>query len=164
MPPPPPKPPDLGTILKKPELEMIAKQYNPITMGQLLRVGLIARHKPIEPYLDGIGATLYPEFDPSGKSTPLPSANRERCLVALLASRSRSLELAIHLYLALVNGVAAAELAHILVATGVYTGVDTIGHAFAVTQTTLETLQKLAKAGKVDPATVLGALAKAFPG
>lgn len=154
---------DLTAILTAPQLQTIVNQYDPVALGTLLSKGLIKQYSPISPYLAAIGKELYPEFKakPPG---PLPAANRERCLVALLASRSRRLELAIHIYMALVNGVGPAELAHIVLATGIYTGVDTVGAAFNVTQGTLEKLRDLALLNTADPTTVILALAAVFPG
>jgi len=154
---------ELKTILTGGELQIVKAQYDAIAMGKLLSLTLTTQYPPISPYLAAIGKELYPEF--KGKPPgPLPAANRERCLVALLASRSRRLELAIHLYLALVNGVDPEELAHILLTPCIYTGVDTIGAAFGVMQGTLEKLNALAKLNTADPTTVLQELAKIFPG
>jgi alkylhydroperoxidase/carboxymuconolactone decarboxylase family protein YurZ len=153
---------DLTTILTATELQTITSSYNAVTMGALLAKGLTDHYPAISPYLGAIGQELYPEFKPQ-PAGPLSAANRERCLVALLASRSRRLELAIHIYLALVNGVSTAELAHICVASGIYTGVDTVGSAFDVMQATLEKLQALAQANAADPLHVLIGLASVFP-
>jgi len=154
--------PDLKTILTG-ELPLIIQQYDPVAMGELLSKDLVELHVAIKPYLLGIGVTIYPEFKPRRSRSLLSPANRERCAVALLASRSRRFELALHLYMALANGVEPEELAQILVATGVYTGVDTIGAAFGVFLRTLATLKGLAGARTVDPATVFAKLRADFP-
>jgi carboxymuconolactone decarboxylase family protein len=153
---------DLSTILSQTELDIIVGQYDPVVVGKLLSAGLANQHQVIRPYLSGIGDSLYPEFDPSPHANPLSAANRERCLVALLASRSRRLELAIHSYMALANGVAPGELAQIILAAGVYTGVDTVASAFDTLQTTLQNLKDLVMAKTADPGKVLAKLAEAF--
>lgn len=153
---------ELTTILARTELTAVISNYNAPAMGQLLSAGLITHYPAISPYLGAIGQELYPEFK-SQPAGPLAAADRERCLVALLASRSRRLELAIHIYLALVNGVGVAELAHICLAAGIYTGIDTVGSAFEVMQKTLETLQAVAQTSTPDPQTVLVGLATALP-
>jgi alkylhydroperoxidase/carboxymuconolactone decarboxylase family protein YurZ len=156
-------PQDLTKILTKADLQIIVAQYDPVAMGKLLPVVPVTQYPPIQPYLTGIGGTLYPEFDPELPANSLSAPNRERCLVALLASRSRRVELAIHIYMALANGVEPAELAHILVAAGVYTGVDTVAISFGVMQTALETLKDLAGKKTADPKTVLEALGAVLP-
>lgn len=153
---------DLTTILTGTDLTAVISNYDAPIMGQLLAGGLIVHYPAISPYLGAIGQELYPEFkaQPAG---PLSAADRERCLVALLASRSRRLELAIHIYMALVKGVSAAELAHICLAAGIYTGIDTVGSAFEVMQTTLEKLRAIAQTGVPTPQNVLIGLASVFP-
>lgn len=153
---------DLTKILNANELKTVVDQYDPVTMGQLLSFKLLAQYPAIRPELTGIGDTIYPELN-SKPDGPLSAANRERCLVALLACRSRRLELAIHVYMALANGVTPAELAHIVVATGIYTGVDTISNALDVLQGTFTTLQKLAQNNAVDPGRAIAELAKGLP-
>jgi hypothetical protein len=159
----PSTPESLTTILTKTDLQTIVGQYDPVAMGKLLPVAPVIRYSPIGPYLTKIGETLYPEFDPELPANPLSAPNRERCLVALLACRARRLELAIHLYMALANGIDPAELAHILVAAGVYTGIDTVAIAFEVMQSALEILKDLAGKKTADPKTVLLAFNAAIP-
>jgi alkylhydroperoxidase/carboxymuconolactone decarboxylase family protein YurZ len=157
-------PVDLSTILTQSELDFIVSQYDPVVLGKLLSISLATQHKVTRPYLSGIGDSLYPEFDPSSRrENPLSAANRERCLVALLASRSRRLELAIHGYMALANGVAPGELAQIALTAAVYTGVDTLANAFDTLQGTLERLKDLVRRKTAAPGQVLLELAKAFP-
>jgi carboxymuconolactone decarboxylase family protein len=157
-----PVPPELSTILNQPELDSIAGQYNPVVVGKLLSLRLANQHKVTRPYLRGIGNSLYPEFESSRRTNPLSAANRERCLVALLASRSRRLELAIHIYMALANGVVPGELAQIILAAGVYTGVDTVGSGFDTLQMTLLTLKNLVTSKTLDPEKVVSTLAGVF--
>jgi len=154
--------PDLTKILSASELKTIVDQYNPVVMGQLLSAKLLAQYPTIRLELTGIGDTIYPELN-AKPDTPLSAANRERCLVALLACRSRRIELAIHVYMALANGVTPAELAHIVVTAGIYTGVDTVSSAFDVLQGTFTTLQELAQNKTVDPSKAILELAKALP-
>jgi alkylhydroperoxidase/carboxymuconolactone decarboxylase family protein YurZ len=159
-----PTPPDVTTILSRSDLETIQNQYDRIEMGQVLSSILTHEYPPIADYLTGIGTTIYPEMQKGGKPGTLLPANRERCLVALLACRSRRLELAIHLYMALANGVGVAELAHIVVATGAYTGVDTVGNAFTVMEITLGVLKAMVAANTANPEAVFGALLVPLPG
>jgi len=151
-----------GATLSSAEIDAVAKSYDPLAMGQLLSATLVALYSPTEHLLRGIGDALYPEFAASGSETPLTPACRERCLVALLASRTRTLELAIHVYMAIANGVAPDELRQILLVVAAYTGIDTAANGFRMLETTLQVLKACAKNGAVDPQTVLGALAQAL--
>lgn len=153
---------DIRSILPQPDVDKIIKAYDPKILGGAISGGLARDYPPIAPYLEGIGKTLYPEFDAQNPPSPLSPANRERCLVALLASRSRAVELAIHAYMAIANGVPVAELAHIAVAAGAYTGVDTVGIAFGVLKKALIALKDLADKNTVDPGTIIVRLLNEF--
>jgi len=156
-------PTDVTNILARSDLDTITAQYNPTTLGVLFGSPAV-QYAGIAPLLQGIGDTVYPELkSPPGTAGPLAAANRERCLVALLASRTRHLELALHLYMALANGVAAAELAQIVALTGAYCGVDTATMSLTVMQGTLAALKDLAVKQTADPKSVLLALSAAFP-
>jgi alkylhydroperoxidase/carboxymuconolactone decarboxylase family protein YurZ len=159
----PPTPEDLTKILSTSDLKAIKSKYDPIAMGNVLSFTLTHQYQAITPYMTAMGGALYPEMQTGATPSPLPAENRERCLVALLAGRSRRLQLAVHIYLALANGVEPPELVHILLATGVYTGFDTVPSSFEVMQTTLDALKDVVAKKTPDPATVLGALAGALP-
>jgi len=150
--------PNLTAILGPEDLKVIVGQYNAAAAG--LGTKLSDQYPPIGPALKGIAATLYPEATKT--EVALSPANRERCLVAILASRSRRLELAIHAYLALGNSVTPPELAHIVVVSGIYTGIDTVSEGFDVLQTTFTVLKKAVKDQKADPQNVIRALFGAF--
>jgi alkylhydroperoxidase/carboxymuconolactone decarboxylase family protein YurZ len=159
----PPTPEDLTKILSASDLKAIKSQYNPIAMDNVLSFTLTHQYEAITPYMTAMGGALYPEMQTGATPSPLPAANRERCLVAVLAGRTRRLQLAVHIYLALANGVEPPELVHILLATGVYTGFDTVPSSFGVMQATLDVLKGLVAKNTAAPATVLGALAVALP-
>lgn len=153
---------DIPGILPQADIEKIVAAYDPKILAAAISGGLGRDYPPIEPYLEGIGKTLYPEFDAQNPASPLSPPNRERCLVALLASRSRTVELAIHAYMAIANRVYPPELCHIVVAAGAYTGVDTVGIALGVLKKTFTVLKKLADDDTVDPGTVIARLLPAF--
>jgi alkylhydroperoxidase/carboxymuconolactone decarboxylase family protein YurZ len=159
----PPTPEDLTKILSTSDINVIKRQYDPIKMGTVLSYTLTTQYPAITPYMTTMGGALYPEMQAGGKDSPLPPANRERCLVALLAGRARHLQLAVHIYTAIANGVDPSELVHILLATGVYTGFDTVPTSFGVMQTTLDVLKGLVATNTADPKTVVGALFVALP-
>ena len=151
-----------GVTLSSAEIEVVANSYDPLAMGQLLSATLVSLYSPTEHLLRGIGDALYPEFDAKGSEASLTPASRECCLVALLASRTRTLELAIHIYMAIANRVAPDELRQILLVVAAYTGIDTAANAFRMLETTLQVLNACAKNGAASPQTVLAALAQAL--
>jgi hypothetical protein len=95
----------------------------------------------------------------------LSIGDHARCAVAILAACGQRLPLAIHIYVALMNGISPAEIAHILGLAGSYGGADSGATGFATGITTLETLQRLIRSDAPRRAIdVYGALRAALPG
>jgi hypothetical protein len=121
---------------------------------------LVGLYPPVKNYVEAVGTTLYPEMQatPDG---PLARANRERCVLAVLGGRQESLNLAVHIYLALVNGVSPGEIAHILALAGVYGGMGSFAHSLDIEKVTLEHLKTLYRK-PADPLAVFIELKTAF--
>lgn len=155
---------DVREILTEYELEELRKQYDALEMGETIGTVLPEIYPPIAAYMSAVGQTLYPEFQKGGgKDSPLSAANRERCLVTLLAARrGEGVNLAVHIYLALVNGVCPAEIARILVLAGIYSGISAFPPGVTVEARTLATLKAVVGKGDARPAQVYDALKKAF--
>jgi ubiquinone/menaquinone biosynthesis C-methylase UbiE/alkylhydroperoxidase/carboxymuconolactone decarboxylase family protein YurZ/uncharacterized protein YbaR (Trm112 family) len=79
--------------------------------------------------------------------TALSVRDRERCLIALLASRGADRNLALHIYIALMNEISPEEIAHILFLAGIYTGVDNLAKGLAAEVKVLEALRTLVVEG-----------------
>jgi alkylhydroperoxidase/carboxymuconolactone decarboxylase family protein YurZ len=115
------------------------------------------------PTADGFVGAIERAFYAGGALT---AANRERCIVALLAAREERHFLAIHVYLALMEGVAPEEIADVVFLSAVYTGVPALTRGIAVVERTLALLENMAAAGDgaaLHPVTgILPALQQAF--
>jgi alkylhydroperoxidase/carboxymuconolactone decarboxylase family protein YurZ len=113
-------------------------------------------------YVGAIGSAFYYDADRrAADSGLLDETDRERCLIALLASRGRTFELAVHIYLGLMAGVSEAEIRHVLFLAGVYAGSDSFNASLRVLNRTLATLTRIA--GHPSGPEVLQALSKEFP-
>ncbi len=86
---------------------------------QRMREELPTTYEPAAAYTIAVEKIFYNE----PHADMLSAQDRERCIVALLASRDADVNLALHMYLALMEGVAPGEIAHILLLAGVYSGV-----------------------------------------
>jgi alkylhydroperoxidase/carboxymuconolactone decarboxylase family protein YurZ len=112
-------------------------------------------------YVEAIGDLLYskllPEESDPGLRSALSVEDRERCLVAVLASREAGLALAIHVYIALMEGVSPQEIAHILLLVGIYSGIDHLTGGLKTELQVLGALKKQIIAGKpLDVDTIAG--------
>lgn len=147
----------IADILKDDAVERLRTAYgNGDVMTKALSAALPALYPASQQYIDAIGDAFYPL---QGAKTPLEAADRERCLVTLLASRGAKRNLAIHVYMALMARIPATEICHILLLVGAYAGVETLANALTIAKTTFETLATVAGGASYGPVDVLKALA-----
>jgi alkylhydroperoxidase/carboxymuconolactone decarboxylase family protein YurZ len=124
-------------------------------------------HTEAENYVNAIGNAFYYNAVAEESRDPdrgrLTEPDRERCLLALLASRGRTFELAAHVYIALMMKISEAEIRHILFLAGVYAGSDSLNASLMVLNRTLEVLDDVAPK-HLPCEVVLGVLAAEFAG
>lgn len=150
---------DLTTILSAEAVEALRAQYAPEFMLAASRYAVAAPYPPNAGYVEWIIGSLY-----DGKR--IAAKDRERTLIALLASQStgHSLLLAVHLYWGLMEGLTVAEIADTLALSGVYLGLPHYTAALGTLSGTLKILGFLAARpeAKLDPKVVVGALKAAI--
>jgi alkylhydroperoxidase/carboxymuconolactone decarboxylase family protein YurZ len=90
---------------------------------------LVANSSAVSLYLSSIEQAFY-----QGRPAPGRIANedRERVVLALLTSQGAGRNLAIHVYLALMEGVQAVEIIDILFLSGIYSGVNLLSQSLKV--------------------------------
>jgi len=107
-------------------------------------------------YIEAISTGFY-----DAASQMLPSRYRECAVVALLASQGDELNLAYHLFLALMANISANDVYDILLLTGVYAGVNRLTSALGTARTTFDAIIDAANQGDKTPADVLVRIKKA---
>lgn len=151
---------DLSTVMPDATLARLRAQYSAEYLLAVSRNSVEAPHPPAAGFAQWVVGYLY-------DARHLKPADRERTLVALLASQSAapSLMLSIHLYWGLMEGLGVVELADVLALSGAYTGLPRYTAGLITLRRTLDSLVALAAPAdaKLDPAAVIGALFKAFP-
>jgi ubiquinone/menaquinone biosynthesis C-methylase UbiE/uncharacterized protein YbaR (Trm112 family) len=149
-------------MMKPADVEKLKREYDDGTMNSALASFFPAHYPLTAEYIKTIEAAFYVEpasENGSRSRTKLSPDDRERCLISILASRGTKLTLAIHMYIALMNGVTDDEIAHILFLNGVYTGIDNLSFSLDVQQKTFDVLTKLAaKPQPQGPKEIVGAL------
>jgi alkylhydroperoxidase/carboxymuconolactone decarboxylase family protein YurZ len=153
----------INDILTAAQLITLRDEYDPAEMNAVLGAPLPAVYPACRPYLDTIGDLFYGGTTADMTGSPLSAKNRERCLVATLAARGASLNLAVHMYMALVENVAPNEIAHIVMLVGAYTGIDNFAGALQAAAKTFTVLGKVADSPHARAADVFKALVLAFP-
>lgn len=125
---------------------------------------LLKAYGPAEGYLNAVFATFFPDIPDSEKV--LQDDDRERCIVAILAARDADFNLALHMYMAMMEGVSPAEIAHILLLTGVYGGVGSFSDGINIEVAVLKLLGSLVVEGPrgvevmgdIDPPSIFNKL------
>lgn len=150
---------DLRTHLTDASVTALVAAYNPKTMLDASRLAVALPFPPNEGYVEWIINNLY-------DGERIASKDRERTLIALLASQTTgsSLLLAVHLYWGLMEGLSIAEIADTLALAGVYMGLPHYTAALDTLRDTLKTLREVtAKPGAaLDAMSVVGALRATF--
>src|SRR5262245_47844544 len=125
------------TTLPRDTLKALKHTYNRDAMTAVLSGGMPARYAAVNDYVKVISAAFY-----SGEGQTTPPRDRERCLIAILASRDAGANLAIHIYLGLMEGLSLQEIADIIYLAGIYTGVDRLSDGLSAYVRTLGVLAK----------------------
>lgn len=150
---------DLATVLDDATLAALRAQYSADFMLAASRGAVVGPHPAAAGYVNWVVDYLY-------DGTRLKPADRERCLVALLAAKTTdaSFTLAVHLYWAMMEGLTVDELADVLALAGTYHGMPHYAMGQVTFRKTLDALRGLYARTPTtcDPAAVIGALRSAF--
>ncbi len=84
---------------------------------------------PVTAYLTAVEKAFYVDEPGPGR---LANDDRERVILSLLASQGAVGNLAIHVYLALMEGVGASEIVEVLFLTGIYSGVNRLAQSLKI--------------------------------
>lgn len=158
----PPKIPHISQMLHPTRLDALRAGYSDKALNELFDAVLPNLYKPSKKYIE----TILDAFDHNRPSDASPTRkalsppDRERCIVALLASRGETFTLAMHIYTGLMVGLTPQEIANILMLTGVYAGVSTFTDGLLILGKTLGELQKSTTGS--SPQEVFQALKTAF--
>jgi Carboxymuconolactone decarboxylase family len=152
----------IDATLSESQLNILKQGYLKEDMIQLLSVGMPALDARTTQYIGSIRTTFY-----DGSSATIVPKDRERCLIAVLASRDAGLNLALHIYIGLMEGLTPQEIADVIFLSGVYTGVDRISDGLVTEVKTLGVLVRVIAETATPPlqctaSAVVAALRAAF--
>lgn len=148
------------------KIEILRREYVREQAVALLNAVLPATYDQAREYADAVAHAFYGDLpDDRGREgrDRLSTQDRERCLIALLTSRRAELELAIHVYLAVMERISPEEIANVMMLTGMYTGLDNFSRGLRVEAKALETLADIVDENAPrDAGSVLLRLRNAF--
>lgn len=146
------------------ELTKLRNQYNArLAEMEAILSDVGNEFPPVKPWLDGVGETIFTEFlQPAPQGLPLSAKDRERCLIALIAERRETLNLAVHIYMGLMNDISPAEVCNVLALTAVYGGISAYIRGIKVAEATFSELKILSLLPVCGPAIVVPKLGAKF--
>src|SRR5262245_37938360 len=125
----------VDAALTNDQLGILRQAYAKEDMITLLSAGMPSLDARTTQYIESIRQAFY-----DGGGTTIGPKDRERCLIAVLVSRDSGLNLALHIYLGLMEGLTPQEVADVIFLSGGYTGVDRISDGLATVVKTLGVL------------------------
>jgi hypothetical protein len=147
----------IDTILADERLDALRKGYKREEMTRILSGGLPGLDDDTASYI----ATIREQFYQRAPRQMHPQ-HRERVLIGVLVSRDAGLNLALHVYIGLMERLSPHDIADIIFLSGVYTGVDCISDGLDTVTRTLDVLSQLAQKGRCTVVQVATELRDAF--
>jgi hypothetical protein len=147
----------INVTLHEPELEKLRAGYDSEVMTGLLGRGLPGLDADTTTYVKAIRKQFYKRAHQR-----MRPQDRERVLIGVLVSRDAGLNLALHVYSGLMEGLSPHDVADIIFLSGIYTGVDCISDGLDAVTRTLDVLSQLADEDRCTVLDVVGQLRAAF--
>ena len=128
---------DIRSALSNDQLTTLRGRYDSRQMTAFLSRGIPGLHKNTSDYIQAIRTAFY------DKSRMQPR-DREICLIGILAARGAGLNLALHIYIGLMEGLSPDDVADVIFLAGIYMGVDVMSDGLDTTLRTLTVLAQVA--------------------
>lgn len=146
---------DLRTLLADTALHALRAHWDERQMNAAQLEAMNATYPPLAAWNASMTEMFY------SPSSPLRAVDRERCLIGILTLTGPPPSLAIHVYMALMEGVTVEEVCHIVALSGNYGGAPRLIDALPAVRRALEALQAVS-AEHPTPPRVLRAILDAF--
>jgi alkylhydroperoxidase/carboxymuconolactone decarboxylase family protein YurZ len=131
--------------LSKHQLLALRDAYQRDTMMGALSKGMPGIDARTTQYIGDIRQAFF------NNDSPMKPKDRERSLIAVLAARDAGFNLALHIYIGLMEGLTPREIADIIFLGGIYTGVDRISDGLGALVKTLAALKGLSDGEMCTP-------------
>ena len=146
----------ITNILTKADIKALRANFNSDQDNALLIDGFTKRFCQTKEMMNGIEFTFR-----NPKAKPISLKRPEIVIITLLCSQKLKVDLSLHLYLGLMNGLAPYQIGEILSLVGVYSGVPAMALGLETAESTFSTLKSRTDCGKpLDAASIFAALAK----
>jgi len=151
--------PPIESYLSAASLQALRQAYRRADFYVALKQPLLQVYPRTASYANAIEEDFYYREDPANpnddeQASPDPGLltirERELCLITLLSAQGGKYDLALHIYLALMEGLSAAAIVNAMFLAGVYAGVPFLAGGLATAIGTLRALEARATQGNAD--------------
>ena len=154
---------DVTKMLTERELEVLRGGYDAQLLSDLATKALVSKFPASGLWVGTIQKILFQDPDNGGRPLlDLGARERELCLITLLSAQAMGLELAVHIYWGLMEGLDPSQIAALVTLVGVYAGLDRFNAALGVMTSTMRALCECAERGRATVPEVVPALLAAF--
>lgn len=156
---------DVTEMLSEKELAALRGAYDGLLLSELATKTLVEKFPASRIWVNTIQRILY--VDESRGGAPLldiTPKERELCLITLLSAQHLELELGVHIYWGMMEGLSPKQIAALITMVGVYAGLARFNSALTVMTTALKALDVVAQKPNPDVVACITALVAAFSG
>jgi alkylhydroperoxidase/carboxymuconolactone decarboxylase family protein YurZ len=127
-------------------LAQLKRAFDVRELEDLYETVMGGRYERTLPYVQMVRTRFHDNQPPDSETTRdrISEEDRERCIIAILASRGAVRNLALHIYAALMLGIKAEEIADVIFLAGVYSGVPAVANGLDTQIKVLKKLEQLA--------------------
>ncbi len=154
---------DVTKMLAPDEIAALRKGYDAPLLSNLATKALVDKFPASGLWVGTIQKILYKDPENGGRPLlDLEGRERELCLISLLSAQHSGMELGIHVYWGIMEGLEPQQIAALMTLVGVYAGLSRFEAALSVMTITMKALDGAAQAGETDVLGVINRLLEAF--
>lgn len=154
---------DVTQMLKPAEIAALRASYDAQLLSDLATKALVDKFPASGLWVSTIQKILYKDPENGGKPLlDLAARERELCLISLLSAQHSGMELGIHVYWGIMEGLEPQQIAALMTLVGVYAGLSRFEAALTVMTITMKALDAAAQAGETEVPGVINRLLAAF--
>lgn len=154
---------DVTEILMPEEIAALRANYDAELLSNVATKALVDKFPASGLWVGTIQKILFKDADNGGKPLlDIAPRERELCLITLMSSQNLGLELGIHIYWGIMEGLEPRQIAALLTLVGVYAGLPRFEAALTVMTKTMKALDEAAETGQTEVMQVVNHLLVAF--
>lgn len=154
---------DVTQILHPDEVRALRQGYDAELLSNLATQALVSKFPASGLWVHTIQRILFEDPDNGGRPLlDLAAKERELCLITLMSAQHLGMELGVHVYWGIMEGLEPKEIAALMTLVGVYAGLSRFEAALTAMQKTVRAMHSVAEKGQTDVLSVVNALLVAF--